>query len=196
MTARLVIAFLATTLSLLLAPPASAAEQAEQSLVSVMEALSKIGASKAAFIEERHVSFLSTPLILEGTLSYEAGLLEKHALSPKEELMRIEGDRLTITAGDNSDRTEVRLSDYPALDLFITALRATLRGDLPKLESLFDVDFASETASWRLRLTPKQEKFRDILTSAEFWGAGSRISQLDVLERNGDRTIIKLRPIQ
>jgi hypothetical protein len=82
------------------------------------------------------------------------------------------------------------------LALFITALRATLSGDLAKLNSLFDIHFASEAASWQLRLTPKQAEIRNILTSAEFTGLGDRITQLDVLERSGDRTIIRLRPIQ
>lgn len=196
MTRPRIIVLLVLAATLLCAPLASAAETTDISLAAVMAAFAKTKASKAAFVEEKHVSFVSTPLVSEGTLSYDGDILEKHVLSPDEELMRIEGDRLSISKGRGSNPTEVSLSDYPALDVFITALRATLNGDLPKLESVFDIHFTSEAQSWQFRLTPKQAEIRNVLTSAEFTGSGTRIAQLDVLERNGDRTIIKLRPLQ
>jgi outer membrane lipoprotein-sorting protein len=185
----------AMALSALVSLPAHGADQSDISLAAVMSALAEIRSSKAAFVEERYVTFLSTPLVLEGTLSYEPHRLEKHVRSPDEERLIIEGDRLSIVTPGKSSQVDVKLSDYPALATFITALRATMGGDLATLERLFEINFSSEANSWQLRLTPKQAEIRDQITTAEFTGLSARITRLDVLERNGDRTVIRLRAL-
>lgn len=180
---------------LLAAAPAaggSRAAETEWSLARLMAAMAGVREAQASFVEERHLQYLTEPLIIEGTLSYMPGRLEKRILKPEEERLIVQGDRLRIVSPAAGRRT-VLLSDYPVLEASILGLRATLDGDLETLKRFYWVEYEVKGRDWRLDLTPRATEVRDRIRWVRLSGTGSRIVAMEIVEAGGDRSLIRIR---
>jgi hypothetical protein len=76
---------------------------------------------------------------------------------------------------------------------FIESIRATLAGDLPTLQRLFTVDFAGTVARWRLTLTPREPEVAKTVSQVRIDGAHSTLTTVQILETDGDRSLMTLR---
>jgi len=149
--------------------------------------------SSVDFSEERHLAFLTEPVVLEGRLSFEpSGRLERLVLRPKRERMVIEGRLLIIETNAKDPPIRVLLSDHPPLEAFVVALRALLAGDQEALEQVFDTALAGEPADWLLRLTPRAPQLRAAVEVILISGSMDTIESIEVLETGGNRSIITL----
>lgn len=159
-------------------------------MTELIAELAQNSGSTVRFSEERRLQYLTEPLFAKGTLSFTPpGRLERQVLSPGRERMTVEGDLLTIEANPKDPPVRVLLSDYPALEAFITALRALLAGDRPTLEHIYAIALAGTEASWRLRLIPKSEQLRDKVREIHISGRAGAIRSIEVIEAGGDRSI-------
>ena len=107
--------------------------------------------------------------------------------------MIVDGDVLTIEASRNTPPARLLLSDHPALDAFITALRSVLAGDQGTLERIYGIALEGGEASWSLRLTPKSARLRAVVSEVRIDGAGHDIATVEVIETGGDRSVITIR---
>ena len=180
-------------LSVAASPVQAEGNRASWTLPRLMEALSKAAPATVRFVEERHFKMLSQPLILEGTLRYADGRLEKRTVRPEEELAVIEGGRMRISSAKISPPRTVSLSDIPALDAFIASLRATLDGDIQGLKRDFWVRFKASAEEWRMTLTPLSDEAREDIDNVVISGHGVQIASIEINERAGDRTVIRIR---
>jgi outer membrane lipoprotein-sorting protein len=161
-----------------------------------MAGLAQDSASTVGFSEVRRLNYLTEPLHLEGTLTFEPpARLERLVLRPTRERMIVDGDVLTIEASRNTPPARVLLSDHPALDGFITALRSVLAGDQGTLERIYAIELEGGEAAWSLRLTPKSERMREAVSEVRIAGAGREITTVEVIETGGDRSVITIRGI-
>lgn len=178
--------------SIVFAPARAGGDDAAWTLDRLMGALARTSTGTVRFVEERHFQLLSEPLILEGTLSYAGGRLEKRTLKPERELAIIENGRMRVSSPALSRPRTVLLSDVPALETFISSLRATLEGDLDRLKRDFWVGFKASGADWRMTLTPLSQTAREEINDVLISGRGVRIASIEIIEGDGDRTIIRL----
>ena len=157
-----------------------------------MKEMSQVRESHARFVEIRHIALLTQPVELKGTLSYERpGRLAKHVQSPVDELLRVDGD--TLTMGKASKPRVISLREEPAAGALVASVRATLAGDLAELEHHYRVELSGARASWTLRLVPREARVRRAVESITLGGAGARLSRVDTLEANGDRSVMTIR---
>lgn len=177
----------------LLLPLCARAEEPPYSLSELLEGLARHVSGTVSFSEVRHLSYLTEPLNLEGTLTFEPpARLERLVRSPTRERMVFDGDVLTIHASRTTPPARALLSDYPALDGFITALRAVLAGDQDTLDRIYETSLRGSEASWSLHLAPRPEPLRAALREVNIEGAAHRITRVEVLEAGGDRSTITL----
>lgn len=162
-------------------------------LSRLMEEMAARPAATTRFVEERHMQILTKPVVIEGTLTYAGGRLEKHTISPKEERVVIEGDRMVIHRPGEGSSATILLSDFPALEAFIVGLRATLAGDLARLKRDFWVKYTAAGRDWRIVLTPLAETAREEVSEVRIVGHGTKIATLEVIETDGDRSVIRIR---
>jgi hypothetical protein len=85
------------------------------------------------------------------------------------------------------------LKAYPTLVPFIESIRATLAGDLPSLERLFTVDFAGTMAHWRLTLAPRDAQVAKAVSRVTIEGTNDMLTTLEIVETDGDRSLMTLR---
>jgi hypothetical protein len=154
-----------------------------------MDALAARKGSTAHFVEQRFLAMLKEPLKSEGSLRYTApDKLEKETLYPRRQLMRVDGDRVTVEPGPDGAPRALSLAAQPEVGAFVEAVRGTLAGDLPGLERFYAVTFEGVLAAWSLRLEPKLETVRKLLAGIRVTGQGTEIQSMEFRQADGDRT--------
>jgi hypothetical protein len=159
-------------------------------LEQLMLELGRVQHSRARFVERKYLKALTSPLELTGTLAYDApDRLVKRTLEPKPETLIVENDRVVIESQARRSRT-LRLEEYPVLWAFVESFRSTLKGDLPALERFYRVALEGGPQRWQLALTPRDPKMSALIESIVIGGGKGRISQIEVREARGDRSVM------
>ena len=162
-------------------------------LAAVMAGLHAVSHAAAHFTEYRTTQLLTQPLESSGTLRWDApDHLEKTTLQPQAEQLVVDNNNVTIRhAGDT--RT-LALPDYPPLAALVESLRATLAGDLPTLQRLYDLTFSGSVAQWHIQLLPKDAQTGDLVTRITVSGAGPALRKIETLEATGDQSLMDITP--
>ena len=162
-------------------------------LEQLMQGLARVQSSKARFVERKHLRILNAPLELSGTLSYTApGHLEKHTTAPKPESLVLDGDTLVVEDKARNRRRVLTLQQYPVVWALVESIRSTLAGDLKSLERFYRVTFDGNEQQWRLTLEPREIPMQRLLNYIRITGSRSALRQIDVVEAEGDRSIMTI----
>jgi hypothetical protein len=176
---------------LLLASLPTAAQEEPWDFARLMGELAQVQTSRARYSEVKRVALLQKPLQLSGTLFYaRPARLEKHQTLPFKEVIRVDGDRLTV---EREGKTrEVRLQNAPLVAALVESLRATLAGDGTELELLYSVRVGGTRQRWTLALTPREVEIAGVVKGIVIAGSGSRIVRLEILEPGGDGSVMTI----
>ena len=180
-------------LSALLALSTSLARAApDDDLPQVMRLLAARRHGQVDFVEQHFLSVLKRPVESYGVMVYDApNRLEQRTIEPRPEELILDGNELTV---ERKGRTHVLdLAAYPSILPFIESLRATLAGDLPALERVFNVDFAGNLDRWTLSLSPRDSKVSKTVSRVRIDGSRDDLLKVEILEANGDRSLMTLR---
>ena len=168
-------------------PPAWGLEQ-------LMHVLGQRDHGRASFTETKYLRLLSRPLTLKGTLSYQApDRLEKRTLEPNEEILLVDGDRVTVEIPVRRIKRSFALQEHPVLWGFVESIRATLLGDGATLERFYHADLRGGPEGWRLSLKPIDARMAAVIGEIRIAGTGGSVSSVEILETRGDRSVIKIR---
>ncbi|MCF6224896.1 MAG: outer membrane lipoprotein carrier protein LolA [Xanthomonadales bacterium] len=190
--------------ALLPATPLLAGE-ADNSLDTLMQALAANGDSKAYFTETRTSRLTRKPIESSGTLAFVfPDNLIRQIEKPKAVLFEVQGDRVIISR--NGKAQSRSLAQLGAARAFIESLRATLAGDQQALQQYYRLALTADGHSWQLVLTPQDhalaKKISQIQISGDFYSSDAvaerqaRVTVVEVIERNGSRTVTQLMAIQ
>jgi hypothetical protein len=147
--------------------------------------------ARATFIERKHVSLLDRPLVSSGELRFDApDRLEKRTLRPQPEVLRVDGDRLSIERAGRS--LEIDLRSYPEVAAFVESIRGTLAGDRDALERFYRLRLEGEAASWALTLTPRAPAMAALVARVRIAGKEAQISVVEIQQANGDSTLMSV----
>jgi len=172
---------------------ATAAAGETWNLRALMQDMAEVPASRARFVETRHIALLARPLELKGTLSYERpNRLSKHVQSPFDELTSADGDALTVVNRTRGEQRLFSLSERPEAGALVAGMRATLAGDLAQLERHYKLELSGTRAGWSLRLQPRAAKVKSYVEALTLAGAGARVNRIEVLETGGDRSVMTI----
>lgn len=179
-------------LSALLALNTASVRAAPDDLPQVMRLLAARRHGQVDFVEQHFLSVLKRPVESYGVMTYDApDRLEKRTVEPRPEELVLDGKELTV---ERKGRTHVLdLAAYPSILPFIESLRATLAGDLPALERVFDVDFSGNLDRWTLTLSPRDPKVSGTVSRVRIDGSRDVLLKVEILEANGDRSLMTLR---
>lgn len=150
----------------------------------------------ARFVERKFSALLKAPVESTGTLIFRApDILERRTIEPQRESVRIQGSVVTYEGAPVRGQAQKRtlaLSDAPLLEALVESLRATLAGNLPELRRHYDVTMKGSGQAWQLTLTPRARTLREAVERIELRGAGADINQLEIVEANGDLTLLRI----
>ena len=158
-------------------------------LIQLMSSFAEIRESRARFTEEKQLSMLTEPLRLSGTLRYvRPNQLEKSVTLPHSESLRVDGDRIEW---QREKRTRVlSLRSQPQIWALVDSIRATLAGDLPRLELHYVVKFEGEKNQWKILLTPRDPSLAKFIELIRLDGKSNHLRRVEIVEANNDRSVL------
>jgi hypothetical protein len=147
--------------------------------------------ARASFVEKKSVRVLDRPLVSSGELRFEApDRLEKRTLRPRPELLRLEGDTLTLERGDRRLRLDLRSN--PEAAALVESIRGTLAGDREALERVYRLQLEGTESSWALTLRPRDASMAALVQRIRIAGRHASISVIEILHPNGDSTLMSV----
>jgi outer membrane lipoprotein-sorting protein len=168
--------------------PGTGAWAAGWGLAQLMQGMAQVKYASARFTERKTMAVLTAPLVASGTLTYAApDMMEKITLSPAPERFVLDGQDVTMTGGDGQTH-RFSLSQDPRIGGLTEGILATLAGDLPTLERLYDVQFSGGEGDWRLVLRPRDAGMAGLVSWMLIEGSGNRIDLIDTRSGNGDHS--------
>jgi len=171
-------------LALLLAIPTANAFD----LADLSAQLAKPAVVRGPFVQEKHLRALPTPLTSQGqfTLSRDHGLLWLLQKPLKQDYR--------IADSGIARRTAAGWQQQPGQDVAAQQSRlflAVLKGDRSGLERDFDLQLTGEQNAWQLQLTPHSVLLKQIFSAIRIDG-GALVERIELIETQGDRTVLKL----
>ena len=165
---------------------------AADDLDTVMGLLALHRHGRAEFIEQKFLAMVKRPIESSGELRYDApDRLEKRTLEPRPEDLLLEGGVLTVER--RGRRQQLDLQRYPQIKPFVESIRATLAGDRPALERIFEVKFAGDVPRWTLILVPLEPKMTRAVREVRIDGARDQLLHVEIRQADGDRSLLTLR---
>lgn len=178
-------------LAALLACSLAAAGAEPWTLERLMQGLAQTRSARASFVEKKLVRILDRPLVASGELRYEApDRLEKRTLRPQPELLRLQGDALTVERAGRS--TSLDLRSHPEVGAFLESIRGTLAGDRRALERVYALTLEGSESSWVLVLVPSEPRMRALLERIRIAGRRADISVIEIQLANGDSSLMSV----
>lgn len=167
---------------------------AEWGMPQLMSGFAAVEESRASFREEKHLSMLSEPLKLSGTLHYvRPDQIEKRITQPYPESFRINRDRLDW---ENQGRTRtLSLRSQPQIWALAESLRATLAGDLPALRKHYKVKLQGTPMQWNITLEPRYDSLSQYIEQIRMQGRGNQLRQVEIIEASGDHSLMRIEEI-
>lgn len=180
---------LAAVLAALTGAPASSCE-----LLEVLRARAGIVESDAAYTEQRHVHYVTEPILAAGRLRYRSpDHLEMIVEQPKSESFIYQDGVLSIEGDTVASGRDISVDSHILLSTLFSALVGTLSGDEAKLRSKFELFFTDTECVWQLTLVPKAERARAKVDGIDLKGTKERIEQIVLKLSNGDRSVLTIR---
>jgi hypothetical protein len=175
------------------AATAVAADDAGGELDRLMSLMAQRRHGEADFSEKKYLSMLKQPLESSGLLIYDApDHLEQRTTLPRPQSVVLDHGIVTMHIG-HRERV-LRLADYPQLAPLIDSIRATLAGDRAALERVFQLDFSGTLERWQLRLEPRDAQLAATLKRIDLQGERDAVHQVDVLQSDGDHSVMSITP--
>jgi hypothetical protein len=175
------------------AMPAAQSSDGPAELDSLMALLAQRRHGEADFREQKYLSMLTRPLESAGVLIYDApDHLEQRTTLPHPQSLLLEHGVVTMQIGKR--RRVLRLADYPQIAPLIDSIRATLAGDRAALESSFTLAFSGTLEHWQLRLLPRDARLAATLTRIDMRGERDAVREVQVLQSDGDRSVMSITP--
>jgi outer membrane lipoprotein carrier protein LolA len=157
----------------------------------LMQGLAQTRSARASFVEKKTVRLLERPLVASGELSFAApDKLEKRTLRPRPELLRLEGETLTLERAGRS--TVLDLRSYPEVATFAESIRGTLAGDRAALERVYRLTLEGTEASWVLTLVPGDPAMRALVERIRIAGRRADLTVIEIQQANGDSSLMSV----
>jgi hypothetical protein len=189
----------ASLLGLILGSPARAqstettsAQRSDALLNEVMSELAAVNSAKSKFVEKRYLKLLKEPVESSGTVTYTApDRFEKHTTVPLQERMSVERHLVTLQVG-NKRPQQIMIDHHPALAAITDAFRGALSGNTIMLREAFKVSAEGSRSKWLLNLVPMQQQQQQYIRAIKVSGAQNVINGIEVLQADGDRSVMTL----
>jgi outer membrane lipoprotein-sorting protein len=141
----------------------------------------------AEFREVKVLALLDAPLETKGKLYFvPPDKLARVTTSPAATRLVLDGSRMRFE--DETGTNDVDLAENPVARQFAENLIVLWRGDRTALEAIYTLDFHADGPRWTLGLAPKGAPLDRFITSLRLSGDGQTMREMELLERDGDRT--------
>ena len=164
---------------------------AQTPLESLFAGLASNGPKRSDFYELRRLSEIDLPLESRGELHYDPpATLRKITVEPIAERLELNESSLSVTIGGTTQ--ELPLDAVPAAGALAAALRGLLAGRLADVQDHFSISLSADTSDWQMTLSPRNAAVSSVLQRIEVRGETVNIRQIEILQTNGDESVMQI----
>lgn len=175
-----------------LAAPLSAARQQEVT-ARINKAAAGIKTMSCTFTQTKHLKMLSDKMVSKGKMYYtQPDKLRWEYTSPYQYLFIFNGTKVYV--GGKSRKDVIDTNTNKVFKEVARIMMNTVTGKALSNTADFTVSIADEGKDWRVTMVPKKKELKQMFAKVILTFAKSNllISEINIFEKNGDKTNIRL----
>lgn len=179
------------------ATSAASTETPVRNVDELLKRLAKVQALTARFHEEKKLALMRRPLIAEGHVYFtRPGWIARWTDTPEVSVVLLKDGMLSVR--DPGGKRELDVTSNPVLRAFVEGFVHVLSGNKALLERDYALHFSTQadTQTWELKLSPRSEALRRMVSELSFSGRGASVQQMRLLEASGDQTQMDFSDVQ
>lgn len=178
------------------AAPLSATQQKEV-IAKINKATSRLKSMSCSFTQTKHLSMLSDKMVSEGKMNYkQPNKLRWEYTSPYQYLFIFNGTKVYV--GNKSRKDVIDTNSNKLFKEVARIMMSTVTGTALSNAADFSVTVEDGKTLWNVTLIPKKKEMKKMFTRIvlSFSKSDLIISEINLHEKNNDRTNIRLRNIK
>lgn len=166
--------------------------QMQEAITNINKAASGLKSMSCIFVQTKHLSMLNDKMVSHGRMSYQQpNKLRWEYTSPYRYIFVFNGTKVYV--GNKSKKDVIDTNKNKVFKEVARIMMSTVTGKALSNTSDFSIAVESADTSWSVTLTPKKKELRQMFSRIQiiFSKSTLMISELNLYEKNGDRTNIK-----
>ena len=171
-------------------------QQKQDVITRINKAAAGLKSMNCNFTQTKYLSLLSDKMVSEGKMSYkQSNKLRWEYTSPYQYLFIFNGTKVYV--GNKSRKDVIDTQTNKVFKEVARIMMSTVTGTALSNSSDFSIDVADGKSVWKVTLTPKKKEMRKMFTKIElsFNKSNLMIAEINIYEKNNDRTNIRLKNI-
>lgn len=171
-------------------------QQKQDVITRINKAAAGLKSMNCSFTQTKYLSLLSDKMVSEGKMSYkQSNKLRWEYTSPYQYLFIFNGTKVYV--GNKSRKDVIDTQTNKVFKEVARIMMSTVTGTALSNSSDFSIDVADGKSVWKVTLTPKKKEMRKMFTKIElsFNKSNLMIAEINIYEKNNDRTNIRLKNI-
>lgn len=175
---------------------AMTSQQKQDVITRINKAAAGLKSMNCSFTQTKYLSLLSDKMVSEGKMSYkQSNKLRWEYTSPYKYLFIFNGTKVYV--GNKSRKDVIDTKTNKVFKEVARIMMSTVTGTALSNSSDFSIDVADGKSVWKVTLTPKKKERKKMFTKIElsFNKSNLMIAEINIYEKNNDRTNIRLKNI-
>lgn len=171
-------------------------QQKQQVVATISKTVSELKYMQCTFVQTKYMSMLNDCLVSYGTMCYsQPDKLRWEYTRPYDYLFIFNGAK--VYAGNKTRKNIIDTGSNKLFREIAGIMMSTVTGKALTNVEDFSMDIDMEQDMWRVTLVPKKKEMKRMFQRVVlyFFRAGASISKIELYEKNGDRTEIKMTDI-
>lgn len=181
----------------LLCVAAPLTQKEQQAVVAnINKAVSGLTSMSCGFVQTKNLKMLNDKMVSQGKMYYKQGnKLRWEYTTPYKYLFIFNGSKVYV--GNKSKKDVIDTNSNKVFREVARILMNTVTGKALSNASDFGISVAATKGTWDVTLTPKKKEMKKMFSRVVlvFNKSNSMISEVNIFEKNGDRTNIKMTDI-
>ncbi len=173
------------------------ASRKQEIIGSINSAASAMKSMTCSFTQTKYLSLLSDKMVSEGKMYYrQPNRLRWEYTSPYQYLFVLNGTKVYV--GNKSRKDVIDTDANKVFKEIARIMMGTVTGTVLSGSSDFSVDVADGGTVWRVTLVPSKKEMKRMFSKIvlSFRKNGLMVSEIDIYEKNNDRTNIQLKNVK
>lgn len=164
-------------------------------IAAIDRSASMLRSLQCDFVQTKELSLLQEQMVSHGVMYYrqEGGKLRWEYQTPYSYTFVLNGNRVLVRSGERTDVIET--SGNRVFREIARIMMNSLTGKCLSDTADFEVRIASEAGRWIAELTPRRREMEQFFSRVRLHFDPDRrlVSRVEMIEKNGDRTVIDLK---
>lgn len=168
-------------------------EEARAMIAKINKSAASISTITCSFTQEKSIAMLKDKMISQGKMCYSsAGKLRWEYSSPYSYILVINNNKVSMKSGSKTNTVDINSSK-----LFQAVARimvSSVTGKSLNKSNDFDITMYSSNKNWCAQLVPKEANMKKMFKFIRLYFNSNQtmVSRVEMIEKNGDKTIIRL----